>query len=510
MSQKYILALDQGTTSSRAILFDHNAQIIQVAQKEFAQYYPQSGWVEHSPNEIFETQLKVAQDCLRRAQVEGGDVLAIGISNQRETTLVWDAETGAPVYNAIVWQDRRTAAFCDILRREGKGKLIRQKTGLVLDAYFSATKIRWILDHVPQARKKAEEGKLRFGTVDSWLVWNLSKHDAHVTDPSNASRTLLYNIHTGDWDEELLHMMDVPRSLLPQVVPSSSLMAHTHASFFGSALPIAGLAGDQQAATYGNGCLQAGMAKNTYGTGCFLLMNTGDTPCISENNLLTTVAWQKATSTKSSSVGSTPEPLQYALEGSVFVGGAVVQWLRDGLQIIEDASDMESLALSVPDNGGLLFVPAFVGLGAPYWDQYARGTLLGITRGTQRGHMARASLESIALQTADVIDAMQKDAGIPMTTLRVDGGASGNSLLMQYQSDITGLVVERPMITETTALGVAALAGLAVGFWDSEEELASKWQLERRFEPQISQDQRESLLYQWHRAVSRARAWIEE
>ncbi len=498
MSKQYVLALDQGTTSSRAIIFDQAANIIQVEQKEFTQYYPQPGWVEHSPTEIFATQNQVARACLKATGLSGNDLAAIGITNQRETTVVWDKNTGEPVYNAIVWQDRRTAAFCDALRTEGKADIIRQKTGLVLDAYFSGTKVRWILDNVPGARAKAENGDLRFGTIDTWLISCFSKHAAFVTDPSNSRRTLLFNIHTGQGDEELLEILDVPRSMLPEVMPSSGVMAHSHAEFFGKAVPIAGVAGDQQAATYGNAFMKEGMAKNTYGTGCFLLMNTGTSAKESHNNMLTTVAWQNNTG------------LYYALEGSVFVGGAVVQWLRDGLQIIKDSSDMEGLAATVPDNGGVFFVPAFVGLGAPYWDQYARGTMVGITRGTTRGHIARAALEAIALQTLDIIHAMQKDAGVPLHTLRVDGGASRNSMLMQYQADLTGVVVERPTVTETTALGAAYLAGLAVSFWESEEDIVTHWQLDRRFEPKMCQERRQELLYQWHRAIQRSQAWIEE
>ena len=498
MSAKYILALDQGTTSSRAILFDRNANIVQVTQKEFTQLYPQPGWVEHSPNEIFDTQAHVARDCVKLAGISGNDVAAVGITNQRETTVVWDKATGTPIHNAIVWQDRRTAVFCDQLRAEGKAEIIRQKTGLVLDAYFSGTKVRWILDNVPGARARAEKGELLFGTVDTWLIWNFSKRGAHVTDPSNASRTLMFNIHTGQWDDELLDILGVPRAMLPEVAPSSSVMGAMHPEFFGHAVPIAGVAGDQQAATYGNACMKEGMAKNTYGTGCFLLLNTGQTPRVSQNNMLTTVAWKNA------------RGLSYALEGSVFVGGAVVQWLRDGLGFIRDSSEMEGLASTVPDNGGVYLVPAFVGLGAPYWDQYARGTMVGLTRGTTRGHIARAAIESIALQTLDIMNAMQKDAGMPLTTLRVDGGASRNNMLMQYQADLTGVVVERPTITETTALGAAYLAGLAVGFWESEEQLAAQWKLDRRFEPTMPEEQREERLYHWHRAVQRAQKWIEE
>ncbi|MDR1857739.1 MAG: glycerol kinase GlpK [Desulfovibrio sp.] len=498
MAKDYILSLDQGTTSSRAILFDRDANIVQVAQREFTQIFPQSGWVEHNPDEIFDSQSHVAKECLQLARVSGGDIAALGITNQRETTVVWDKTTGAPIHNAIVWQDRRTADFCDRLRAEGKADVIRRKTGLVLDAYFSGTKVRWILDTVPGARRKAEAGELLFGTVDTWLIWNLSKRGAHVTDPSNASRTLLFNIHTGQWDDELLDILGVPRSMLPQVAPSSSVMAHTHPEFFGQAVPIAGVAGDQQAATYGNACMTEGMAKNTYGTGCFLLLNTGKAPKESKNDMLTTVAWE------------TPKGRYYALEGSVFVGGAVVQWLRDGLGFIKDSSEMESLAMTVPDNGGVYLVPAFVGMGAPYWDQYARGTMVGLTRATERGHIARAAMEAIALQTLDVVDAMQKDAGVPLATLRVDGGASRNNMLMQCQADLTGVVVERPTVTETTALGAAYLAGLAVGFWESEEQLAAQWKLGRRFEPNMSEDQRRKTLHDWHRAVERARRWLEE
>ncbi len=498
MNPQYILALDQGTTSSRAILFDHNANIVQVAQKEFTQIYPQPGWVEHSPDEIFDSQAHVMHECMRRAKVCGNELAAIGITNQRETTIVWEKATGAPIYNAIVWQDRRIASFCDQLRADGKAKIIQDKTGLVLDAYFSGSKLRWILDNVPGARARAEAGELLFGTVDTWLVWNFSKRGVHVTDPSNASRTLLFNIHTGQWDDELLAILDVPRVMLPEVAPSSSVMAQTHPEFFGRSVPIAGIAGDQQAATYGNGCMKEGMAKNTYGTGCFLLLNTGTTPPVSQNNMLATVAWQ------------TGRGYSYALEGSVFVAGAVVQWLRDGLGIIKDSSELEGLAATVPDNGGVYMVPAFVGMGAPYWDQYARGTIVGLTRGTTKGHIARAAIEAIALQTLDIIDAMQKDTGIKLTTLRVDGGASRNNMLMQFQADLTGVVVERPTITETTALGAAYLAGLAVGFWESEEVIAHKWKLDRRFTPTMTADKKEKMLHHWHRAIERAAHWIDE
>ncbi|OLN25407.1 Glycerol kinase [Desulfovibrio sp. DV] len=496
MSQ-FILALDQGTTSSRAILFTREGDIKQISQKEFTQIYPQPGWVEHNANEIFDTQSFVMRECLAHAGVDASDVAAIGITNQRETTVVWDKNSGAPIHNAIVWQDRRTAGFCDELKSRGLADTIRQKTGLVLDAYFSGTKVRWILDNVPGARAKAENGELLFGTVDSWVIWNLTKGAVHVTDESNASRTLLFNINTGAWDDELLAIMEVPRAMLPRVSMSSEVVGETHPEFFGKALPIAGNAGDQQAATYGNACLKEGMAKNTYGTGCFMLMNTGKAPRASQNNLLTTMAW------------ATPSGRFFALEGSVFIAGAVVQWLRDGLGIIQSAPEVEQLALSVPDNGGVYLVPAFAGLGAPHWDQYARGTMVGITRGTTKAHIARAALESIALQTLDIMDCMQKDAGITLDTLRADGGATRNNLLMQFQADVLGVPVERPMVTETTALGAAYLAGLAVGFWKSEEEIATMWQLDRRFEPNMDQSVRDKLLHDWQRAVERGKNWVE-
>ncbi|WP_294625019.1 glycerol kinase GlpK [uncultured Bilophila sp.] len=494
---RYLLALDQGTTSSRAILFDRLGGIVHMAQQEFSQRYPQPGWVEHDPNELFDSQATVAARCLRQAGVEAADVAAVGIANQRETTVVWNRRTGAPVCNAIVWQDRRTAGFCDALREAGKADVFAAKTGLVLDAYFSGTKVRWILDNVPGARAQAEAGELLFGTVDSWLIWNFTKGEAHVTDPSNASRTLLFNIHTGDWDEELLETLGIPRSMLPQVVPSSGVMGHMHPEFLGQRLPLAGNAGDQQAAAFGNACMTPGMAKNTYGTGCFLLMNTGREARRSANNLLTTVGWHCG------------DGLRYALEGSVFMAGAVVQWLRDGLQLIREASEIEALAASEPDNGGVFFVPAFAGLGAPYWDQYARGAIVGLTRGVTRGHLARAALEAIALQTLDIMACMEKDSGLPLTALRVDGGASRNNMLMQCQADVLGVPVERPVITETTALGAACLAGLAVGFWAGEDELCSLWKLDRRFEPRMDEERRAALLHQWHRAVKRAAGWIE-
>jgi glycerol kinase len=493
----YILSLDQGTTSSRAILFTREGDIKQIAQKEFTQIYPQPGWVEHNANEIFDTQSYVMRECLQFAGVDASDVAAIGITNQRETTVVWDKKSGAPIHNAIVWQDRRTAGFCDELKAKGLADVIRQKTGLVIDAYFSGTKVRWILDNVPGAREKAEKGELLFGTIDSWLIWNLTKGAVHVTDESNASRTLLFNINTGAWDDELLAIIGVPAAMLPRVSKSSEVVGEIHPEFLGKALPIAGNAGDQQAATYGNACLKEGMAKNTYGTGCFMLMNTGKAPRPSNNNLLTTMAW------------ATPSGRYFALEGSVFIAGAVVQWLRDGLGIIQSAPEVEQLALSVPDNGGVFLVPAFAGLGAPHWDQYARGAMVGITRGATKAHIARAALESIALQTLDIMDCMQKDAGIKLDTLRADGGATRNNLLMQFQADVLGVPVERPMVTETTALGAAYLAGLAVGFWKSEEEIAAMWQLDRRFEPNMAQSDRDKLLHDWQRAVARSKAWIE-
>ncbi|MEG6506757.1 glycerol kinase GlpK [Nitratidesulfovibrio sp. 1201_IL3209] len=495
---KYVLALDQGTTSSRAILFSREGDIIQISQKEFTQIYPQPGWVEHNANEIFDTESWVMRDCLKQAGIDASQVVAAGITNQRETTVVWDKASGAPVYNAIVWQDRRTAGFCDELKARGLADTFRQKTGLVLDAYFSGTKVRWILENVPGARAKAEKGELLFGTIDTWLIWNLTKGEVHATDESNASRTLLFNINTGDWDDELLGILGVPRSMLPRVTRSSEVVGDIHPEFLGKAIPIAGNAGDQQAATYGNACLKPGMAKNTYGTGCFMLMNTGKEVHASKNNLLTTMAW------------ATPSGRFFALEGSVFIAGAVVQWLRDGLGIIKAAPEVEQLALSVPDNGGVYLVPAFAGLGAPHWDQYARGAMVGITRGATKAHIARAALESIALQTLDIMDCMQKDAGIRLAALRADGGATRNNLLMQFQADVLGVPVERPKVTETTALGAAYLAGLAVGFWKSEEEIEAMWQLDRRFEPNMSADAREKLVHQWQRAVERAKGWAQE
>jgi glycerol kinase len=496
MSQ-FILAIDQGTTSSRAILFDRAGRECGVAQQEFRQIFPQPGWVEHDANEIWQSQLAVIHAVLRDKEIDAGAIAAIGITNQRETTVLWDRKTGEPVANAIVWQDRRTAGLCDSLREQGKDKLIRDKTGLVVDAYFSGTKLKWLLDNVPGARARAERGELAFGTIDAWLVFKLT--GAHVTDSSNASRTLLFDIHRRRWDEELLHLLDIPASLLPQVVPSSGVVART--TLFGAPIPVAGIAGDQQAATFGQACHRPGMAKNTYGTGCFMLMNTGKQPVASRNNLLTTIGWTLGKNMTG--------PTDYMLEGSVFMAGATVQWLRDGLGIIEKSSDVEALAMSVPDAGGVVFVPAFAGLGAPYWDAYARGTIVGMTRGTSKAHIARAALESIANQSADLLEAMQKDAAMPLTELRVDGGASRNDLLMQFQADVLGVPVVRPMVTETTALGAAYLAGLAIEFWSSQEEIAAQWQVERRFEPRMSADERAQRLATWRRAVERARAWSD-
>ena len=495
MTASYILALDQGTTSSRAILFDRRGRMLQVAQKEFTQIYPRPGWVEHSPDEIFDTQAHVARDCLRQAGVQGHELAAVGITNQRETTVVWDRAGGAPVYNAIVWQDRRTAAVCDRLRAEGKAEIIRQKTGLVLDAYFSGTKIGWILDNVPGARARAEAGELLFGTVDSWLIWNFSKRGAHLTDPSNASRTLLFNIHTGQWDDELLDLLGVPRAMLPEVVPSSSLMARVHPEFFGHPVPVAGAAGDQQAAAFGNACLHEGMVKNTYGTGCFLLLNTGARPRESRNNLLATVAWE------------TPRGRSYALEGSVFAGGAVVQWLRDGLRLIRTSAESEERARSVADSGGVILVPAFTGLGAPYWKPDVRGAIFGLTRGTTQEHIIRATLESLAYQSMDVLRAMEEDLGIRIDSLKADGGASRNGFLMQFQSDLLDVEVVCPDVAETTALGAAALAGLAVGFWKDQDEIRRLTQHVRLFHPQMGEEEREKLTKGWKKAVAAAAAF---
>ncbi len=494
----YILALDQGTTSSRALLFDATGTIRSVAQREFTQHFPRPGWVEHDANEIWATQAGVAAEAVTRAGIAPADIAGIGITNQRETTVVWDRRTGEPIHHAIVWQDRRTAGFCDALREAGHADLLREKTGLVLDAYFSATKIRWLLDNVEGARANAEAGHLAFGTMDSWLVWKMTGGARHITDVTNASRTLLYDIHTGAWDDDLLALFGVPRSLLPEVCPSSHVYGHTSGALFSRQIPIAGIAGDQQAALFGQVCTQPGMAKNTYGTGCFMLMNTGETPVASTNNLVTTIAWE------------IDGRVEYALEGSIFVAGAVVQWLRDGLGIIRSSSEVEALAASVDDNGGVYLVPAFTGLGAPHWDPYARGTLVGLTRGSTAGHIARAALESIAFQTADVIRAMESDAGIELAELRVDGGATANDLLMQFQADILGVPVVRPRISETTAQGAAFLAGLATGVWGGLDELAAQWQVDKRFEPQMKTAITRKLTATWARALDRARNWAQE
>ncbi|HOG06686.1 MAG: glycerol kinase GlpK [Syntrophales bacterium] len=495
---RYILALDQGTTSSRAILFDRAGAVRAVAQKEFRQIYPKPGWVEHDPTEIWATQIGVAAEAMTTAGISGADIAAIGITNQRETTVLWDRRTGQPVYNAIVWQDRRTADLCDALKAEGLTAVFRRKTGLIIDAYFSGTKIRWILDHVPGARARAEAGELAFGTIDTWLVWNLTRGARHVTDASNASRTLLYNIHTGAWDDDLLRMLDIPRAVLPEVRASSDAVGETAPSVLPGGIPIAGIAGDQQAALFGQMCTEPGLVKNTYGTGCFMLMNTGDKPILSENNLLTTVAWK---------IGS---EIRYALEGSVFMGGAVVQWLRDGLGIIRTSAAVEELANRVPDNGGVYLVPAFAGLGAPYWDPYARGTLVGLTRGSGASHIARAALESIAYQSLDVLECMATDAGIDIRELRVDGGATANDTLMQFQADILGVPVIRPVIAETTAMGAACLAGLAVGYWRDLAELNGRLQVDRRFEPAMDRARAGALVREWRRALERSRRWIEK
>ena len=490
---KYILALDQGTTSSRAIVFDAAGNVVAAAQKEFRQMFPKPGWVEHDAWDIWATQLQTAREAIAKAGLAATDIAAIGVTNQRETTVVWDRKTGAPVHHAIVWQDRRTAAACDRLRANGLSPKIGKKTGLVVDAYFSGTKLDWILRHVPGARARARAGELAFGTVDSWLVWNLTGGRVHVTDPSNASRTMLFNLNTGDWDDDLLELFDVPRAILPAVRSSSEVYGET--SLFGGAIPIAGIAGDQQAALFGQGCARPGMVKNTYGTGCFMLMNTGTKPMASKNNLLTTVAWR---------IGDRTE---FALEGSIFIAGAVVQWLRDGLGIIKSSPEIEALAASVPDTHGVYLVPAFAGLGAPHWDAYARGLLAGITRGTTAAHIARAALEGIAFQVADVLRAMEADAKIRLKELRVDGGASANNLLMQFQSDLLGVPVVRPKVTETTALGAAYLAGLAVGLWKDRRQIAAQWQADRRFKPTMKPAQRRQHMSGWQKALSRAQHW---
>jgi glycerol kinase len=495
--KEFILALDQGTTSSRAIVFDHNGLPVAVAQKEFTQYYPKPGWVEHDPEEIWSTQAGVALEAITKAGTESTNIAAIGITNQRETTVVWNRKTGKPVYNAIVWQDRRTAEFCDQLKSEGQSRKILEKTGLIIDAYFSATKVRWILDNVNGARKLAEEGQLAFGTVDSWLIWNLTRGELHVTDVSNASRTMLFNIHSMKWDEELLRIFDIPSGMLPEVRSSSEVYGKTEGQF-SSAIPIAGIAGDQQAALFGQMCVDPGMVKNTYGTGCFMMMNIGNKPIESKSRLLTTVAWKIGDETN------------YALEGSIFIGGAVVQWLRDGLGIIKTSVDIEKLASKVKDSEGVYFVPAFAGLGAPHWNQHARGTMVGLTRGSSAAHIARAALDSIAYQTLDVLKAMQNDSGIDIRELRVDGGATVNNQLMQFQSDLLQAKVVRPKITETTALGAAYLAGLAVNYWKDINEVKQQWQIDRIFSPQLEAGDTHSLIKGWHRAVNAAKAWADD
>ncbi|NBV21019.1 MAG: glycerol kinase [Proteobacteria bacterium] len=490
---KHILALDQGTTSSRAIVFDHAGSIVSVAQQEFRQIFPRPGWVEHDANEIWASQSNVAADAIQKAGLTANEIAAVGITNQRETTVAWERATGRPIANAIVWQDRRTAAACDKLKRAGKAALIRRKTGLVLDAYFSATKLQWLLQNIPGAKARAKRGELAFGTIDTWLVWQLTGGRVHVTDPSNASRTMLFNIHTGDWDDELLALFGIPRGVLPQVRASSEVYGET--THFGAPVPIAGIAGDQQAALFGQACTRPGMVKNTYGTGCFMLMHTGSKPVASKNNLLTTVAWR---------IGNRTE---YALEGSIFIAGAVVQWLRDGLGIIKSSRDVEALAAQVPDTHGVYLVPAFAGLGAPHWDQYARGLMAGLTRGTTAAHIARAALEGIAYQVADVLRAMEADAKIKLKELRVDGGASTNNLLMQFQSDLLGVPVVRPRVSETTALGAAYLAGLAVGYWKNQQEIAAQWLVDRRFSATMKPAERKRLTAGWDKALDRAKRW---
>lgn len=497
MSTQYILALDQGTTSSRSMLFDKQGNIISTAQKEFKQIYPQPGWVEHDAEEIWSTQFGTMAEAVAKAQISMKQIAGIGITNQRETTVVWERSTGKPIYHAIVWQDRRTAAYCDELKAAGHKEMIQQKTGLIIDAYFSGTKLKWILDNVDGARNKAENGELAFGTIDSWLTWKLTNGAVHVTDVSNASRTMLYNIHSLQWDEELLKLFNIPASVLPEVKPSSNIYGETGNIIPDSKIPIAGIAGDQQAALFGQMCTQPGMVKNTYGTGCFMLMNTGEKAISSKNNLLTTIAWQVNGKT------------HYALEGSVFIAGAVVQWLRDELKIIRTSSEIENLAAQVQDSDGVYIVPAFAGLGAPHWNQHARGTIFGLTRGSNNAHIARAALDSIAYQTYDVLKAMEADSGIHIKELRVDGGATVNDQLMQFQSDMLNCKVVRPTITETTALGAAYLAGLAVGYWENVEEIQKQWQVEKEFSPQMDEAKRNELVNGWQRAVNAAIAWAE-
>lgn len=496
--KKYVMALDAGTTSNRCILFDECGRIVSLAQKEFTQYFPCPGWVEHDPNEIWSTQLGVAVEAMQKAGVSAENISAIGITNQRETAIVWDKNTGEPVYRAIVWQCRRTAEICDELKAKGLTETIRRKTGLVIDAYFSATKIKWILDYVPGARKRAERGELLFGTVETWLIWKLTRGAVHVTDYSNASRTMLFNIQTLDWDEDILRELDIPRSMLPQVRPSSCLYGHSDPMFFGGMIPIAGAAGDQQAALFGQTCFRPGEAKNTYGTGCFLLMNTGEKPVYSDNGLVTTIAW------------GIDGKVNYALEGSIFVAGAAVQWLRDEVHLIESAADSERLALEVEDTNGCYVVPAFTGLGAPHWDAYARGTIVGITRGVNRSHIVRATLESVAYQVQDVLKAMEADSGIHLSSLKVDGGASANNFLMQAQADIIDAPVQRPVCVETTAMGAAYLAGLAVGYWESKEEVLKNWAVDRVFTPAVSEEERQKKLSGWKKAIKCAYGWAKE
>ena len=493
--EKLILTLDQGTTSSRAILFNKNGKIVSLAQKEFTQIYPKPGWVEHDPMEIWSSQASVITEAILKENLRAENISAIGITNQRETTVIWDKETGIPVYNAIVWQDRRTAAQCDELKEKKLDTMIREKTGLVLDAYFSATKIQWILNNVAGAKEKAQQGKLAFGTIDSWLIWNLTEGALHITDITNASRTMLFNINTLSWDQELLALFEIPESMLPEVRSSSEKYGETSGKLLGTKVPIAGIAGDQQAALFGHVCTKPGMVKNTYGTGCFMLMNIGDKPILSKNNLITTIAWK---------IG---DEVQYALEGSIFIAGAVVQWLRDELKIIETAAEIEELALNVEDSGGVYMVPAFAGLGAPHWNQYARGTMFGITRGTNRNHFCRAALESIAFQVMEVLKAMESDSGIQIKELRVDGGATKNNFLLQFQADILKADVVRPEVTEVTAIGAAYLAGLAADFWENVEEIQKQWKIDRRFQP--ASDDKEDLIKGWYRAIKAVNAWSE-
>lgn len=495
---KYIMALDQGTTSSRCIIFDKSGTIISMAQKEFKQIYPKNGWIEHDPIEIWATQFGVAVEALLMVNLSAKDIAAIGITNQRETTVVWDKRTGIPVYNAIVWQCRRTSDYCEGLKKQGLEKTIKEKTGLIIDPYFSGTKVKWILDNVPKAREEAERGNLLFGTIDTWLIWNLTKGEVHATDYTNASRTMLYNIHTLEWDEDILKFLNIPKSMLPEVKPSSCVYSKTNKVLFGEEIPIGGVAGDQQAALFGQACFKEGEAKNTYGTGCFLLMNTGEKAVVSKNGLLTTIAW-----------GASGK-VEYALEGSIFVGGASVQWLRDELRMIKTAAESERYALAVSDTNGVYLVPAFTGLGAPYWDPYARGTVVGLTRGSKKEHLIRATLESIAYQTYDILKAMEEDSGIKLKALNVDGGASANNFLMEFQSDILNVQVDRPKVVETTALGAAYLAGLSAGYFKDKEEISQNREIAKSFRPKMEEERRTKLLKDWHKAVKRALEWGKE